>query len=670
MAGRKSPKPSPVSTLPSAAESREELRGRLARRYAFGVAFFASVLGYTAYQLTPGAALGVPAEVRGPAATAFGTLVFAITLLLGLIAFRRRAAEMERVRNLRAQLTIYRVGEALDRLDREEELVRCALDVIADGTGLAFWAIYRREEHGGAFRLTATRGLPAGAAAELEPDPIGPEAKAPSSRAAWLLETIVARDADAVPPYAFPAATEGLGPRPIVISVPLTDREEAMGVLQCFVPRRRGFEPDQLALVRWTASQLAVGLKRIRMERRDRMLASYLTSSGELVFVADGSGRVTDANAAAEQALGAAPGALRGRALSEFIEEEASGRPYARAAGGGSAGHARESAPERLALRLRRLDGRVFPCEATVVAIAHPETGEAAQLLVGRDVSERREREAASREQADELRALNGRLQQANARLGEAQLAQQQFLAHTSHELRTPLNGVIGFATLLEQGTAESEEEVRSFARSIRESAEHLLSVLNDILDLAKMEAGRMELQLVPGDARPVLRSAAESVAVVAGSKGLALRVELPEGSLPVVHDAARLRQVVLNVIGNAVKFTDQGEIVLRAWRDADRGEVCVVVSDTGIGIPRERQSQLFTRFSRTDGSYAKRRPGTGLGLAITKGLVERMGGAIAVESDGLNRGTRVKISFPSAMDATAAPARSAPAGREPEGVR
>jgi PAS domain S-box-containing protein len=653
VARKPSKKTSAPSLLPSAAESREELRGRLARTYAFGVAFFATVLGYSAYQLTPGEALGVPPEVRVHAATAFGTAVFAATILLGLLAFRRRYAELERVRNLQAQLTIYRVGETLERLDGEEELIRCALDVIAEGTGLAHWAIYRRDDRTKDFKLTATRGLPAGAAPELQPDPIGPDATSPASRAAWLLETIVSREPGSTPDYLFATATEGLGSDPIVVSVPLTDREEAVGVLQCFVPRRRGFDPDQLALVRWTAAQLAVGLKRLRMERRDRMLASYLHSSAELVLVLDAAGVVTDMNDAAERALAAAPGSLKGRSVSEFAAEEATGRPFAR----GDA--IREGGAERVALLLRRGDGRTFPCEATVATIAHPETGESARLVVGRDVTERREREAALRQYTEELRRLNGQLQQANARLEAAQQAQQQFLANTSHELRTPLNGVIGFSTLIEQGSTESPEETRGFAKTIRESAEHLLAVLNDILDLAKMEAGAIELRLAAGDARGAIRAAADSVRSVAGGKGLALRVELPEGELPVVHDESRMRQVMLNVVGNAVKFTDQGEVAIRAWRDADRDEVCVVVTDTGVGIPRERQSKLFSKFAQMDGSYSRRRPGTGLGLAITKGLVERMGGAIEVESEGTNRGTHVRLTFPAA--ATAAEPGPAP---------
>jgi PAS domain S-box-containing protein len=654
---RRPAKPIRKDTLPSAAESREELRYALARRYLFGVAFLMAVLGYTAYQLTPGEALGVPPEVRGHARVAFGTLVVAAAGLLGFVAFRRRFAELERIRNLRSQLTIYRVGEALERLDHEDELVRCALEVIAEGTGLSYWAIYRRDERDATLRLTAVRGLPEAAKRELAAEAIGPNAKSPATRSAWLVDTIVSRDAGSLPSYAFPAATEGLGADPIVISVPLTDRGEAIGVLQCYVPRRRGFEGDQLALVRWTASQLAVGLKRLKMERRDRMLATYLRGSSEIVLLLDADERVADANDAAERVLGAAPGALRGRLASELAMEEASGAPFA------ARGAVPEGGSARLGIRLRAAEGRDFPCEATVTAISHPETGESASLVIARDISDRRAREEALRQNAEAERRLNEELRLANGRLEEARQTQQQFLANTSHELRTPLNSVIGFSTLLEQGTAESKDEVVSFARSIRLSAEHLLGLLNDILDLAKMEAGRLDLSIERGDGRDALRAAVEAIGPVADGKGLPLHIELPAKALSFPHDGARFRQVMLNLVGNAVKFTDRGEVSVRAWHDEDRDEICVVVTDTGIGIPLDRQSQLFTKYASHDGSYARRRPGTGLGLAISKGLVERMGGTIQVESEGAHRGTRVRLHFPVAgpapSEAGAEPART-----------
>jgi signal transduction histidine kinase len=267
--------------------------------------------------------------------------------------------------------------------------------------------------------------------------------------------------------------------------------------------------------------------------------------------------------------------------------------------------------------------------------------------VIARDVAERREREESLRVNSQAQRHLNDQLRQANGRLEEARRTQQQFLANTSHELRTPLNSVIGFSTLLEQGSAETPEEVQSFASSIRLSAEHLLGLLNDILDLAKMEAGRLDLTIERGDGRHSVRAAVASVTQQAEAKGLEVRIELPESELSFPHDSARFRQVMLNLVGNAVKFTDRGEVSVRAWRDDDRAEICVIVTDTGIGIPLDRQSKLFTKYVSREESYARRRPGTGLGLAISKGLVERMGGSITVESEGANRGTRVLLAFP-----------------------
>jgi len=224
-----------------------------------------------------------------------------------------------------------------------------------------------------------------------------------------------------------------------------------------------------------------------------------------------------------------------------------------------------------------------------------------------------------------------------------------EFLANTSHELRTPLNAVIGFATLIEQGVTESEQERSSFARSIRESAEHLLVVINDILDLAKVEAGRLELALEAGDATPTLLAAVDTLRPAALRKGIGLRIEVPAEALEMQLDPARLRQVLLNLLGNAVKFTDKGEVSVRAWRQQHAAEIRIVVQDTGIGIAKDDHARLFVKFSQVDGSYKRRHQGAGLGLVITKSLVQRMGGRISMESEGPGLGTRVTLAFPGA---------------------
>jgi len=277
-------------------------------------------------------------------------------------------------------------------------------------------------------------------------------------------------------------------------------------------------------------------------------------------------------------------------------------------------------------------------------------------LLLGHDVTERREREAELENRTRELGLLNEQLQGAVAELEQAQRAQSEFVANTSHELRTPLNAVIGFASLIEQGAHESEEEARDFAQRIRKSAEHLLGLLNDILDLAKVEAGRFQLAMTVADLRDPIREALDNVTSLAASRGLAMTADLPEEPLMARLDPARARQVVLNLLGNALKYTDKGGVRVRAWREAATGEVRVEVVDTGIGISREGQRRLFSKFGRVDLSLAGRRSGTGLGLAISKALVQGMGGTITVASEGPGRGTRATVSFPAPASEPALP--------------
>jgi len=163
---------------------------------------------------------------------------------------------------------------------------------------------------------------------------------------------------------------------------------------------------------------------------------------------------------------------------------------------------------------------------------------------------------------------LFAREQAARHEADRANRLKDEFLATISHELRTPMNAVIGFATLLEGNAQTSAEEGRDFARSIREAAQHLLGVINDLLDLAKVEAGRFELKLMPGDLRPAVTAAVEAVGPIAAKKGLNLKVDLPMEPLEAALDPNRMRQIMLNLLGNAVKFTDKGSVGIRAWRD------------------------------------------------------------------------------------------------------
>jgi len=242
----------------------------------------------------------------------------------------------------------------------------------------------------------------------------------------------------------------------------------------------------------------------------------------------------------------------------------------------------------------------------------------------------------ALRESQQQLVDSNTALIWLNQKLEEATRAKAQFLANMSHEIRTPMNGVLGMTTLLRDTALTNEQH--EFVEIIRHSSESLLIIINDVLDFSKIESGKIELESHPYDPRVCVEEAMELLAPKAAEKGLDLVA--PFGSeLPstVVGDVTRLRQVLVNLIGNALKFTSQGQVVVAADTRAGRHESELIlhfaIADTGIGIPAEKQGRLFQSFSQVDNSTTRHFGGTGLGLAISKRLAELMGGTMWVES-------------------------------------
>ncbi|MEM6558139.1 MAG: ATP-binding protein, partial [Pseudomonadota bacterium] len=225
---------------------------------------------------------------------------------------------------------------------------------------------------------------------------------------------------------------------------------------------------------------------------------------------------------------------------------------------------------------------------------------------------------------------IQTRLTEASMEAKRANAAKDRFVSTLSHEIRTPLNGVAGMSQLLLQSDLSPEQE--RWARMISDSTRNLTAILDDVLDASRLGTGTFEIVDAPFDLADLCISTREMVDVLAGDKGLAIGVEVEPGLSPrYIGDVARIRQILLNLLGNAVKFTDQGSVELRVRKD--RNGLAFSVSDTGPGIAPEDQERIFERFHQSRGAAGHKRGGTGLGLAISRDLAHLMGGEITVES-------------------------------------
>lgn len=285
--------------------------------------------------------------------------------------------------------------------------------------------------------------------------------------------------------------------------------------------------------------------------------------------------------------------------------------------------------PERLQQVLRTAI-RVFRAEMQVT-IANQQLRETNELLIRKN---------------QELESQRQQIQLQNLKLLEASRMKSQFLATMSHELRTPLNAIIGFSQLLlRRGKGELSLQHTDMVERIFNNGKHLLDLLNDILDLSKIEAGRLELRPELFNLAHVVKATVEELRSLAEEKNLSYQLQINLPDPQVYNDPGRLRQVLVNLLSNAVKFTDRGAICIEVNALAP-DKIEIIVRDTGVGIAPEKLQQIFEPFRQVDQTTTRRHAGTGLGLAITDSIVQMMQGRIAVESEP-GKGSSFRIELP-----------------------
>src|SRR5450759_4768384 len=395
--------------------------------------------------------------------------------------------------------------------------------------------------------------------------------------------------------------------------------------------------------------QVEAEQKKLDQRLRDQQFYTHslIESNIDALMTTDPAGIITDVNKQMEALTGCTRDELIGAPFKNYFTDQERAEASIKLV-------LREKKVSNYELTARARDGKTTVVSYNATTFYDRDRRLQGVFAAARDVTERKRVEA--------------ELQQAKAMAETASRAKSDFLASMSHEIRTPMNAIIGIADLLAKTPLSPEQN--EYVQIFRRAGDNLLNLINDILDLSKVETSQLDLERTGFSLNDLLEKVREMVAVRAYEKGLALVCEIaPKVPTDLVGDPTRLRQVLLNLLGNAIKFTESGEVALRVTPDADSsvpGALRFTISDTGIGIPGEQLGAVFERFTQADSSTTRRYGGSGLGLTISKRLVELMGGRIWVES-GVGQGSVFSFAVPFEIWAGATRRAAVPVGTGPE---